>query len=150
MGYWAAFFWEALLGLEVWHKNCLYNSCWLPQFYLFPCCSWYWGYTGPRTNLRSTYSPPLSWFTLPVAPAPHCGLHAYYRCHRYTCPCLRYSPTRLLQLTLCWAPSWAVTVFWLSLRTWLSGRIPKFGHVSSYMLDVLHWLPLQQRISYRL
>ena len=30
----------------------------------------------------------------------------------------------------------------------LSGRIPKFGHVSSYMLDVLHWLPLQQRISF--
>src|SRR6218665_89523 len=29
----------------------------------------------------------------------------------------------------------------------LSGRIPKFGHVSRYMLDVLHWLPLQQRIS---
>src|SRR6218665_3769127 len=32
----------------------------------------------------------------------------------------------------------------------LSGRIPKFGHVSRYMLDVLHWLPLQQRISYRI
>ena len=26
----------------------------------------------------------------------------------------------------------------------LSGHIPKFGDVSSYMLDVLHWLPLQQ------
>src|SRR6218665_2758842 len=24
--------------------------------------------------------------------------------------CLHYSPTRLLQLTLCWPPSWAVTV----------------------------------------
>src|SRR6218665_2222697 len=31
-----------------------------------------------------------------------------------------------------------------------SGRIPKFGHVSRYMLDVLHWLPRQQRISYRI
>src|SRR6218665_3554653 len=31
----------------------------------------------------------------------------------------------------------------------LSGRIPKFGHVSRYMLDELHWL-LQQRISYRI
>src|SRR6218665_153416 len=32
----------------------------------------------------------------------------------------------------------------------LSGRIPKFGHVSSYMLDVLHWLLHQQRISYHI
>src|SRR6218665_2014296 len=30
----------------------------------------------------------------------------------------------------------------------LSRCIPKCGHVSSYMMDVLHWLPLQQRISY--
>src|SRR6218665_1438253 len=27
------------------------------------------------------------------------------------------------------------------------GGIPKFGHVSQYMLDVLHWLPAEQRIS---
>ena len=26
----------------------------------------------------------------------------------------------------------------------------KFGHVSKYMLDVLHWLPAEQRISYRI
>src|SRR6218665_1018743 len=32
----------------------------------------------------------------------------------------------------------------------LSGRTPKFGHVSRYLLDVLHWLSLQQRISYRI
>src|ERR1043165_3309663 len=30
----------------------------------------------------------------------------------------------------------------------LCGRIPKFGHVSAYMLNVLQWLPLLQRISY--
>src|SRR6218665_2569964 len=30
------------------------------------------------------------------------------------------------------------------------GGIPKFGHVSQYMLDVLHWLPAEQRISYRI
>src|SRR6218665_92141 len=29
---------------------------------------------------------------------------------RYTYPCLHYSPTGLLQLTLCWSPSWAVAV----------------------------------------
>src|SRR6218665_4306 len=28
----------------------------------------------------------------------------------------------------------------------LTGGIPRTGHVSAYMLDVLHWLPLQQRI----
>ena len=31
----------------------------------------------------------------------------------------------------------------------LIGRIPKYGHVSGYMLDVLHWLPSEQRIAYR-
>src|SRR6218665_3506156 len=30
----------------------------------------------------------------------------------------------------------------------LIGGIPRTGHVSAYMLDVLHWLPLQQRIPY--
>src|SRR6218665_231409 len=29
---------------------------------------------------------------------------AHFRCHSYTYPCLNYSPTRLLQLTLCWPP----------------------------------------------
>src|SRR3984885_10081425 len=32
----------------------------------------------------------------------------------------------------------------------LVGGIPRHGHVSSYMLDDLHWLPLLQRIFYRL
>jgi len=32
----------------------------------------------------------------------------------------------------------------------LIGGIPKFGHVSKCMLDVLHWLPAEQRISYRI
>ena len=32
----------------------------------------------------------------------------------------------------------------------LIGRIPKFDHVSKYMLEVLHWLPIRQRIDYRL
>ena len=29
------------------------------------------------------------------------------------------------------------------------GHIPKFSHVSNYMLEVLHWLPVRQRIEYR-
>ena len=32
----------------------------------------------------------------------------------------------------------------------LIGRIPKFGHVSGYMREVLHWLPSEQRIVYRI
>ena len=34
--------------------------------------------------------------------------------------------------------------------TRLIGGIPRTGHVSAYMLDVLHWLPLQQRIMFRI
>src|SRR6218665_1456771 len=32
----------------------------------------------------------------------------------------------------------------------LVGRIPRFGRVSGYMRDVLHWLPYPQRIVYRI
>src|SRR6218665_2763733 len=32
----------------------------------------------------------------------------------------------------------------------LIGGIPRTGHVSAYMLDVLHWLPLQQRIIFHI
>ena len=32
----------------------------------------------------------------------------------------------------------------------LIGRLPKFSSVSAYMRDVLHWLPVSQRISYRI
>src|SRR6218665_1071099 len=32
----------------------------------------------------------------------------------------------------------------------LVGCIPKFGRVSAYMRDVLHWLPYPQRIVYRI
>src|SRR6218665_44395 len=32
----------------------------------------------------------------------------------------------------------------------LIGRIPKYDHISIYMRDILHWLPAQQRIEYRM
>src|SRR5688572_24017820 len=38
----------------------------------------------------------------------------------------------------------------LRMAARLIGRIPKFGSVSAYMRDVLHWLPVVQRISYRI
>jgi len=31
----------------------------------------------------------------------------------------------------------------------LIGQIPKFGHVTVYMLEVLHWLPIRLRREYR-
>src|SRR6218665_3296668 len=64
-------------------------------------------------------------------PALYCCSLAHFRCYSYTHLCLHYSPTRLLQLTLCWPPSCAATV-------------------QPFNLDVLHWLPLQQRISNRI
>ena len=30
------------------------------------------------------------------------------------------------------------------------GDVPKFGHISDFMQDTLHWLPVRQRILYRL
>src|SRR6218665_232814 len=38
----------------------------------------------------------------------------------------------------------------LPMRSTLVGRIPRFGRVSGYMRDVLHWLPYPQRIVYRI
>jgi len=64
-----------------------------------------------------------------------------------------YSPIRLLQLTLCWPPNWAVamprpgpalccTPPWMHLQFW-----PCF---LPYTLDVLYWLALQQRTLYQI
>ena len=41
----------------------------------------------------------------------------------------------------------ALAVFPSAAR--LTGQISKFGHVSSYMPEVLHWLPIRKRIEYR-
>ena len=32
----------------------------------------------------------------------------------------------------------------------LVGGVPKFGHISDYIRDVLHWLPIQSRIHFRI
>src|SRR6218665_66511 len=89
-------------------------------------------------------SPSLHILTASVAihttSSPHCCSLAYFRCHRYTYPCLHYSLTRLLQLTICWPLSGRLQCLDRVLRsaTHLSGRIPKVGHVSNYILVVLH------------
>src|SRR6218665_3088609 len=66
--------------------------------------------SGRRTSTNSCSREVGSGFILPIAPAPHFYSLSYLRVYRYTYPCLHYSSTRLLQLTLCWSPSWAVTV----------------------------------------
>jgi len=38
----------------------------------------------------------------------------------------------------------------LRSATRLNGHIPKFGHVSGYMHNVLHWLATEQWIAYRI
>ena len=32
----------------------------------------------------------------------------------------------------------------------LIARLPRFTHISTYMLDVLHWLPITARIHYKI
>jgi len=66
----------------------------------------------------------------------------------HPCACLRYKQAGLLLLALRWPPC---------LSTGVLGSGPAFccppnqWHTSiKYMLDVLHWLPAEQRISYRI
>src|SRR6218665_387144 len=109
-------------------------------FDLIPCLPEQWGYTGPRARLRSSYSSPLSWFILSVAPVQHC-LIACCRRYRYTHPRHQYSTSNLLMLSPFWSSTWVVEDSNCLDQTAarLSRRIPKFSHVSSYMMDVLHW-----------
>ena len=39
-------------------------------------------------------------------------------------------------------------VLWAAAR--MIGGVPRFGRIIDYMRDVLHWLPVQQRIHYRI
>src|SRR6218665_663719 len=38
----------------------------------------------------------------------------------------------------------------LSAAARMIGEVPRFGHITDYLRDVLHWLPVQQRIHYRI
>src|SRR6218665_3464616 len=38
------------------------------------------------------------------------------------------------------------STYWGRLPGLLSGCVPTFGHVPSYVLDVLHWLPIQHNL----
>jgi len=70
---------------------------------------------------------------------------AYFYCYSYACLC--HCSTWLLLHTLRWSPCCTPRMEW-AFRTAarLIGGIPRTGHVSTYMLDVFHWLPFQQKI----
>src|SRR6218665_274998 len=71
----------------------------------------------------------------------------------HPCARLRCKQAGLLLLALRWPPCLSTGVlgsgptFCCLPNRW---HTYKFGHVSQYMLDVLHWLPAEQRISYRI
>src|SRR6218665_1926507 len=73
-------------------------------------------------------------------------------CNFHPCARLRCKQAGLLLLALRWPPCMSTGVLGSgpAFAARLIGGIPKFGHVSQYMLDVLHWLPAEQRISYRI
>src|SRR6218665_1679562 len=90
---------------------------------------------------------------LSTPPIAHCCPFAYSQCYCYTlvhsfvasrldyCSCLytRLPATRLSCLNRV-----------LRSAARLIGRIPKYDHISTYMRDILHWLPARQRIEYRM
>src|SRR6218665_3050559 len=93
---------------------------------------------------------------LPAASATcHLSL-SHFHCYCYSCP--RFVTSRLNYCFTLYVILPAVHLGCLDrvIRTAarLTGGIPRTGHVhvhvSAYMLDVLHWLPLQQRIMFRI
>src|SRR6218665_173698 len=112
-------------------------------FDLLPCLPEQWGYTGPRARLRSSYSSPLSWFILSVAPVQHC-LIACCRRYRYTHPRHHYSTSNLLLLSLFWSSTWVVKDSncldqTLRLPHASVDASPNLATSPAIMMDVLHW-----------
>src|SRR6218665_2226273 len=94
---------------------------------------------------------PESRLLLSVASTPHCHSFAYSICNFHPCARLCCKQAGLLLLALCWPPCLSTGVLGSGPAFCCPpGGIPKFVHVSQYMLNVLHWLPAEQRISYRI
>src|SRR6218665_3201406 len=99
---------------------------------------------------RNTILASESRLFLSVASTSHCHSSAYSICNLHPCARLRCKQA-VARSTLA-----SLLVDWVSLdrvlhsAARLIGGIPKFGHVSQYMLDVLHWFPAEQRISNRI
>src|SRR6218665_637277 len=92
---------------------------------------------------------------LSVASTPHCHSFAYSIFNFHSCARLRCKQAGLLLLALRWPLCLSTGVLgsgpaFCCPPIRLIGGIPKFAHVSQYMLNVLHWLPAEQRIPYRI
>src|SRR6218665_230333 len=67
------------------------------------------------------------------------------------CSCLRYCTARLLfNLLYTGLPASRLSYLdrMLGSAARLIGKIPTYDHITRYMLDVLHWLHVRQRIQY--
>src|SRR6218665_1400368 len=89
---------------------------------------------------------------LPAASATgHLSL-SHFHCYCYSCPCLCHISAYYCSTLYIGLPAVRLGCIERVIGTAarLIGGIPRTGHVSAYMLDVLHWLPLQQRIMFRI
>src|SRR6218665_2619829 len=55
-----------------------------------------------------------------------------------------------MPFSLLWIPASLIAASILRAAAHMIGGVPRFGHIKDYMRDVLHWLPIQQRIHYRI
>src|SRR6218665_429784 len=70
-------------------------------------------------------------------------------CLYLNCPCLRLLSHRLLQFSSGWSSkgsSFSYSVCSKGCCYRLVGRLPRTSHISAFMFDHLHWLPLIARI----
>src|SRR6218665_1034651 len=74
-----------------------------------------------------------------------------FYCHLSAC--IHSQSFRPLLLSLLWPPSGPTAALLdgvLRAAARMIGGVPRFGHISEFMRDTLHWLPVRQRIRYRL
>ena len=85
-------------------------------------------------------------------PTPHCHSFTTCICNCHPCTCLVANRLDYCSSLYTGLPACRLGCLDQVLRSAarLIGGIPKFGHVSKYMLDVLRWVPVEQRISYRI
>ena len=101
------------------------------------------GHSWPRAELLLAHQLTHSLLLLSASPVTGCVS---------LCPAALQLPSFMHLLQIDWttaARSWWACLDWvLRCAARLIGCMPKYGSVSAYMRDTLHWLPIAQRISY--
>src|SRR6218665_3914596 len=100
-----------------------------------------------QASLAATASTSCANSALSLVHSLHLQLPPLYNVHAFVANRLEYCSSLYAGLPAC---RLACLDRVLRSAARLIGGIPKFGHVSKYMLDVLYWLPAEQRISYRI